>query len=45
MLLYVQARATLDCPEPPVPNLGAQSSVVHFQRELDFTLVILTVAY
>ena len=23
----------------------AQSSVVHFERELDFTLVILTVAY
>jgi hypothetical protein len=26
-------------------DLGAQSSVVHFERELDFTLVILTVAY
>ena len=26
-------------------DLGAQSSVVHLERELDFTLVILTVAY
>ena len=26
-------------------DLGARSSVVHFERELDFTLVILTVAY
>jgi hypothetical protein len=26
-------------------KMGAQSSIVHFERKLDFTLVILTVAY
>ena len=26
-------------------NFGARSSILHLERELDFTLVILTVAY
>ena len=45
MLLYVQSKGDSGLPRAGVSNLGDQSSVVHLECKLDFTLVILTVAY